>query len=827
MSFQVGGINVRFNDFSPTVVQRNIIVNTMHALLSQKNAFIESPEGIERAFLVLSAAISYQQANRTEISEPPMKIDPVMQNTFEISKTNANKSFQIIVVCNSENTISQLIHLVKRMNNVPSTLILQNIHDYCLNSDVKIKDNPLFWCSSVRSVNECKFCSNDLKINDISGFDIEEIKSSCIEHTQCPYLLTKDNIKEADVIFCTLETFFFVEKIEKLGLNNEQNILIFEDLPSIENILLDMCSFSLFSGEIDSLLPNDSSLKSFLSKLKNVIIDHSPEIIASGLSCDAFTVQQIFEEIGFSDSEFVAIKENLEVLFSQNLSDEFIQYNSYSKLYIIVYLIGLARENPNDFVFDIFANDEQMIFRSLSIGPVFKDFTKTAHSIIFTANVLTPFDSIATSLNTNFEIVYSGMHPFANDNFAGFTLSYSSDDVVLSSNSENKEQTYNALGKLIESQCQNIPDGIVLFIENPFDMILSWRKNNFTKRIKKHKPLFYQKQSDKYIDEYKSSISVGNGGLLITNDINAICDLSGRQLRCLFFFGIPKRMDRLSELKRIHDNQQQNDQQKMPETSQRIIENQIKSELDFSEQNGLRDAYLCAESTISQPGDFGIVVFIDSRFQNYIDAAPRWIKQATNKITTQSVLTKNIKQFFTTHVAPEEEFTLSVDRRAMFICAMCESPILTSSRITTIDTFDPMKQGFLEIIGSQQKTLVLPITNKYNRTIHCSEENIQWKVDDGIGYSPLVCECGRVVGAEISVATVENEESLEDIWLAADCIVAREPMKRSLQLSQSQSKKSQSSQMSQSPVRSQKPKSSPKDKKKLSLPKGQTTIDFS
>ena len=336
-------------------------------------------------------------------------------------------------------------------------------------------------------------------------------------------------------------------------------------------------------------------------------------------------------------------------------------------------------------------------------------------------------------------------------------------------------------------------------------MLQVWRKNNFTKKIKKYKPIFHQKQGEKYIDEYTYSISVGNGGLLLTSDIDDILNLTGKQLRCLFFFGIPRCDDRLAFLKKKFD------QNLYP----------TENSHDYSEMNGLRNAYECADAIISQNGDFGCVLFIDPRFSTLIDSAPKWIRQCSSKITTQSVLTRQIKQLFQNNIEPEETFQLSVDRRALFVCASCEGQILTSTRITTIETFENDKSGFLEIINENGPKSVLPVSNKFSRTIHCNQDQIQWKEEDGIGYSPLICsECGKIVGAQVTIANSENENSLDEIWLVCDRIIAKDPPKKAQSFSQSIQKKSQTA--SQSPSKSQQ-----KVKKQTPIPKGQTLIDWS
>lgn len=780
--FDVSGINVGFKDFNPSILQRNILTNTIRALNEHKNAMIESPDGTDRLLLVLGAVISFQKSSKSIQIEPPTVLDPSLgtEASFSTIELTAKPGEypQIICVCRDEDSLSSAVHELKKISEKTTICVLNDFQKYCLNEHVKKSEFPDFWCNTLQCSGDCSFAVPKGNFDWKQNFDIEEIRDFCIETRECPFFREKERVQISDVIFVTADVYFSFDETNSFKIIKNKAIFVFEDLPDIENMLIAKSTFSLQHREIQDLIPNRMEvgfLREFLGRFDSYIVDKCAEVLASGDPSECVPMETVWEVIDCQAMEWGRINSAIEILRNFSMSEEIVTRETQKKIEHIFTLLKISYQNHEHFCVEFIPgnaeHDDELVFHCLHAAPVFNYFTSDSHAIILTADVLTPMQELGESLGCNFPVRLSSAKAASEDEkFAAFTLSNTNDGTIFQNTfksiTEKGDQMFLSLGKMMENMLQAIPDGIILFTMDPNSIVNYWKKNDFTKRLKKIKPLFYPLQGENYIDGYKSSCMVDRGGLLITDNFESIKDMKGKQIRAIFVFGIPRDDSAFADLVRSHKREAAG-----VTTAQQT--------LDWSEINGLRTAYQCADLVIEGPNDYGMIAFVDNRYQTYIDKSPKWLKQHTQTANSPTHLLRLVKTFFSKATPEPPEFQLSTDKQVLFTCAKCEEPVLAVRRLKTIDTVGITKHGFLEIVAAEGDEIeCLPVSGDINRTVLADSKSITWSAEDDTGYTPIVCSCGMPVGAEITVFTEENKEHADEIWLIKERVTPMNPLQR-------------------------------------------------
>lgn len=534
--------------------QLDYMDKVIEALQTREHALLESPTGTGKTLCLLCATLAWREWKKsqagveTRIRERQQGDSFVKDFSAGLAQAQAEKAAaaageqggsnqSIPTVVYSSRTHSQLAQVMRELkstNYQPRTAVLGSRQQSCQHPVVSAMESTAAVnsaCQSLVSRRSCKwhygverFMKTHRDINT-QVMDIEDIIKFGSSKTLCPYYLSREMAKNADIVFMPYNYLIDTRYRGGVDLQGHPAILIFDEAHNVEGVCSQVASFdlsaSVLAGSIEEIgtavelavAKSESDLgasfssnpknsgevvgNSFLKlardlhKLQLVLQALEKEIAAIPVTVDKpFTAPgsylfDLFSKINLKKDTFLA----LEMMLSQALtvlSADAVENGRKVGARVSTYRLSALAESLK-LAFAVDTNEKQLGYRvhlhmeksrgdrllpTLSFwcfdpGQAFSQLIETMniHSILLTSGTLTPLNSFAQELGLPFHVRLENPHVINEKQVWIGVVPCGPGGVRLNSSYQTREdKRYKEdLGNAIVNFARIIPDGILVF----------------------------------------------------------------------------------------------------------------------------------------------------------------------------------------------------------------------------------------------------------------------------------------------------------------------------------------------------------------------------
>ena len=537
----------------------------------------------------------------------------------------------------------------------------------------------------------------DAEFGDLSGpMDIEDIKKKGSSCQLCPYYGTKVITRSARLIFCTYNHLLHAGIRNASRIKVPGNILVFDEAHNIEDICREIAT-------LDISLERLETVKAYFEHIfgpggREIPINKRKHLTALHIATVRFTCWlrkqcepnspgfetvsrkdgsevskklledplKEFTEIGFGPAEVLHLfidcflniekrdRDTNEKVFKLNpkirsaidsllycfvmlykrdkLSGEYYRLKDYSVFLMRKQPMGSKKNKPT-------FPDIKLCMLCLNPAVTFQKM-REARTVIVASGTLSPIESFASELETEFKYVLKAKHVLGPDRI--FAASISSLDgrwdrrlqFTSAEITKNFDKIQEDLGEIILRVCQKIPYGVLLF--SPSSDLMAkfkakWEYTGFIGRLSAVKRVFFEHEVKRpvefqqMLESYKKCIEEGKGAILfaiLRGRVSEGIDFADNLARAVITIGIPYSplYEEAIIAKRKYNNQ------KAKESGGKYLNGSA-----WYDTNAFRALNQALGRSVRHSKDWGAVLVIDSRFipggkhRSYL---PGWIESS-------------------------------------------------------------------------------------------------------------------------------------------------------------------------------------------------------
>ncbi|KAF7814283.1 regulator of telomere elongation helicase 1-like protein isoform X1 [Senna tora] len=571
-TYKIRGIDVDF-PFEAYDCQLVYMEKVIQSLQEKCNALLESPTGTGKTLCLLCATLAWRKSLGGFSTGGNVKTTQNCGEKTDISSSQPGTSNlpTIVYASRTHSQIRQVIQELKRTSYRPKMIVLGSREQLCIHDEVsllrgKTQTNACHLLCRKRAKRRCNHSNlvpDYIKKNPQLGeepIDIEDLVNIGKKSGPCPYYLSKELHREADIVFSPYNYLIDRAYRRSLDISWFDSVLIFDEAHNLESLCADAASFDLPSWLLTACISeakscidicikrrdksNDKShnaddfaiLKALLLKLEKRIAEVPIESKELGYTKPGPYIHEIFADLNITQKtapELARIIGEAETLLqeeSQQTSNATIfRLDNISAILDIVFRDGgtahakYYRVHVKEVEAQAADGSKGKASRVLSWwcfnpGIAMENFPKLGvGSIILTSGTLSPMESFAQELKVDFPIRLENPHVITpNQIWAGvvpvgpsgrtFNSSYRTRDSL-----EYKQE----LGNAIVNLARIVPDGLLVFFPSYYlldQCIACWKSMNnvnstsIWERICRHKkPVIEPRQSSLFstaIEDY-------------------------------------------------------------------------------------------------------------------------------------------------------------------------------------------------------------------------------------------------------------------------------------------------------------------------------------
>jgi regulator of telomere elongation helicase 1 len=274
--YEVRGVNIAF-PFEPYPSQLVFMDSVIEALQAPKrqigdrqegaHALLESPTGTGKTLCLLCASLAWREMFKAHRQASQIGVHPVTEQGQamlkkltmgagggrEVPPESASmgpsgipfgmpaEKTRIIYVSRTHGQLSQVVRELRNTTYRPDISVLGSRQQYCVHHDVKkvpAGQRQNAQCQKLVATQSCQFYRNvnghSIEHREVlSGMmDIEDLVKHGEKHKVCPYYLTRETSKDADVIFMPYN--YLTDRASRESLKElwKGSIVIFDGKPS-------------------------------------------------------------------------------------------------------------------------------------------------------------------------------------------------------------------------------------------------------------------------------------------------------------------------------------------------------------------------------------------------------------------------------------------------------------------------------------------------------------------------------------------------------------------------------------------------------------------
>jgi Fanconi anemia group J protein len=189
---------------------------------------------------------------------------------------------------------------------------------------------------------------------------------------------------------------------------------------------------------------------------------------------------------------------------------------------------------------------------------------------------------------------------------------------------------------------------------------------------------------------------------------------------------------------------------------------------EWYDAQAFRSLFQATGRCIRHARDYGALILIDQRFTDHIQKFPRWMKGSIQSDIPVVQIVERLSQFY---VEMKQRFPprqiLNFGRPLILSCAACGSHVMNLTNLSDVTCQTLSKrEGLLSLLNCSKTDgfLFLRKGDQTNLMASISVGEICFCRSDLSGYSMIVCSCGVIIGAKLSVGTVDDIPLFDGIW---------------------------------------------------------------
>ncbi|CAG7719956.1 unnamed protein product, partial [Allacma fusca] len=412
------------------------------------------------------------------------------------------------------------------------SVILASRDHTCVNPLVERMSNKNEHCKELLDGAGCGFQTNARKLgsfaqlqkcNVMTGYDLEDFVEAGRREKACPYFATRHLQEHADIIFCPYNYLISPSIRRSMGIELENQILIFDEAHNMEDAAREASSFTICQDEIQAAMQDfekvgekglfepyaHRQLAQLMSHLSGWMDSHENSLRSlgfdsSGKFWNGTDVLAEFDLVGLTTERYQQCMGYMEVIAThrteiqeqqkerggrftsskENEEPELLKLTMKTTEDVLQIFTSLTARNGSqrdDFRVALLKNSvrrkrdnrsgvttkEILSINIWCLNPAvaFQELKDTVHSIVLTSGTLSPMQSFQSELDCPFPIKLEASHVIdRNQVFAG-VLGMGPNNIKLNGSFRNVEtfQYQDELGQLVLRVCQAMPHGILCF----------------------------------------------------------------------------------------------------------------------------------------------------------------------------------------------------------------------------------------------------------------------------------------------------------------------------------------------------------------------------
>ncbi|XP_060530733.1 regulator of telomere elongation helicase 1 homolog [Cylas formicarius] len=296
----IKGISVNF-PFEPYEIQKDYMEKVIECLQDECVGVLESPTGTGKTLSLLCSSLAWLETKKAQIqAQHKMPLFNGTENEFLVELNNelgakggklaSGRSFlglpTVIYSSRTHTQLQQAMQELKRTSyKYMRASVLASRDQLCIHPDVLAENDMntrITMCQLKLASGTCHFYNRvdqkkeDPILTELSVIDIEDIVKVGRKHSFCPYYMTKELQKRADIIFTPYNYLFDPLARKALGLNLQNNVVILDEAHNVEKTCEETTSVSIRSTDIALATDELTALMKVMSE-QPISFDDSPK----------------------------------------------------------------------------------------------------------------------------------------------------------------------------------------------------------------------------------------------------------------------------------------------------------------------------------------------------------------------------------------------------------------------------------------------------------------------------------------------------------------------------------------------------------------------
>ncbi|OHT07075.1 helicase [Tritrichomonas foetus] len=795
-----------------------LIIEDIESIADKVDSIVEPPPNQSPAFTTASQLFKYQNNNLnnnpSEISnDAKIIIENPPDDMIRCNVVLRRHNVPIWYTSRTHTQLKQLVGELKKLDYHPQMTILAARKRICLYKPVALSDNPDAECINAVAKKRCPYLFKkeippELRpYGRLEKFDLDDLMRVCEQKMLCPYLLSREMMKRADLVLCSYN-FIMNPKVKgQMMLSILGVILIIDEAHNVEQVIRESISYDhdraglqYCVGHLNQCLsvqPNEDFQEN-IKIIRDLFSGYLRYIGAKSISMRArghteFTEMNnkaFFATLGVNKLTWPKIRVALDYAFviinggklpivgtPQKISMTIGHY--LEQLYVVIAVCfknNCKFINSFKFVLDLGDVPENDHLSALNLDPgcYFSSVADEVNTVVLSSGTLSPLPQMAGELATPFNVQLTASHVIKQEQLNIYTIGEGLDGTTLLATyqnlRDNRESIEKALANILIEILPSIPGGVLFFFPSHSVLssaLLTWRNFGLLERIDSIKKIFYEEPSlnSEMYTEYKMTIERQGGALLLgvcRGRMSEGIDFYDEQARSVIVFGIPypPQNDREVKLKR-----QFNDER---------FDIEGLSGNEWYDAQAYRALFQATGRCIRHQKDYGTIILIDQRFSKQIHRFPQWMKPCFKVDVPVREMSVELAEFYFNMMNKFPPRTsLRKNNPTLICCSQCQNEIIDLDSLENIECIILNREGLNNTChtNSEEAHIFIHQTDKHHLKSGISFGDVLFHNKECSGYQPVICQCGSIIGAVFKVGKLADVLNLEGIWFCTSRIV--------------------------------------------------------
>ncbi|XP_074285300.1 regulator of telomere elongation helicase 1 homolog isoform X2 [Silene latifolia] len=537
--YNINGVSVDF-PYEAYDSQIEYMDKVIQALQGKCNALLESPTGTGKTLCLLCATLAYRAS-----LGPFSTGKSAIKNESEVRASQSQTGSllpKIVYTSRTHSQLRQVIHELKKTNYRPKMMVLGSREQLCIHEKVKLlrgraQSNSCQYHrkrSNKRACGHYKITADFLKSNPYIGdepVDIEDLVNIGRSCGPCPYYMSRELLKGVDILFAPYNYLIDRSFKDRIGIEWNSSILIFDEAHNLEGICADAASFDLPAALLSACISeakkcidlsvkrrdidksadpscspdNFAILRALLLKLEKRIAEVPIVSREFGFTRPGPYIYELLGELNVTSENATKLTGIIEqaVLLLEEDTNGTGGKESNSRLETLGEILNLifrdggtshakyyrvhVQESAASDFYDFTGNVSKARMLSwwcFNPGICLEDFSKRGvGSVILTSGTLSPLDSFAYELKLEFPIRLENPHVISSNQIWTGVVSEGPSGYSFNSSYRNRDvlEYKQELGNAIVNFARIVPDGLLVFFASYYVMeqcISCWKDNS-------------------------------------------------------------------------------------------------------------------------------------------------------------------------------------------------------------------------------------------------------------------------------------------------------------------------------------------------------------